>query len=126
LNDLQKRSNQLAITEVQQMKTLEFALLMVPLLWPAIAGARDCKARFAVAYLDGGTMQVGLTPDQAKFRQRNGTTRYAGMCLDEQKPGYLIMWVHGAPDERTAQMAVQSFQKARGMEVSSDGRLPAA
>jgi hypothetical protein len=111
---LQKRSNQLAITEVQQMKTFKFALLIVPLLWLGTAGAQDCKVRFAVAYLDGGTMQVGLTPDQAKFWQRNSTMRYAGMCLDEQKPGYLIMWVRRAPDERTAQMAVQAFQKARG------------
>jgi len=65
---------------------------LILLLLAAPAGAQSCKFKIAFAYWDGKTLQLGLTPDQAKSWAREKTKRYADFCLDGSSPDYVIAW----------------------------------
>lgn len=54
--------------------------------------AQECKIKIAVAHWDGKTLQIGLTPDQAKFWNREKAKRYSRLCLSGDQPDYVIAW----------------------------------
>ncbi|MGH9714924.1 MAG: hypothetical protein ACRD5M_16645 [Candidatus Acidiferrales bacterium] len=107
------------------MRILKFGPLLIFLLWPTTSGAQDCKLRFSVAYLDGKSLQVGLTPDQKKFWTHKGAVQYPGLCLDDLKPDHLIIWMRGTPDEEIAQSAARAFKRARDGKGSAKTQVVA-
>jgi len=107
------------------VRALKFAPLLILLLCSADVRAQDCKIRFAVAYLNGNTLQVGLTPEQLRFWRHNGPAHYPGLCLDDQKPDHLIIWMRGTPDEGAARAAALSFRRTHGEEALIETRASA-
>jgi hypothetical protein len=71
--------------------------------------AQDCKIKFAVAYWDGRTLEVGLTFDQAKFWGREKAKRYPTLCLNGDQPDFVIAWT-----ERTASDEIKKVAVRRG------------
>jgi hypothetical protein len=91
----------------------KYALALILVLWPAASRAQDCKIRFSVAYSDGKDLQVGLTADQTKFWQRDAEKRYKGLCLDTEKPEYLIYWTEDVSGDVLVQSAVQDLNRVK-------------
>ena len=70
------------------------------------SSAQDCKLKFSVAYTDGKTIQVGLTPEQKKFWDHDSGKRFKGLCLDENAPDFIILWNQGLNGAELAQTSV--------------------
>jgi hypothetical protein len=105
------------------MKPLRYVLALILLLWPAAGRAQDCKIRFSVAYSDGKDLQVGLTADQTKFWQHEAEKRYRGLCLDVEKPEYLIYWTENISGDVVVQSAVQDLNRVRRAAPSTTQRF---
>jgi hypothetical protein len=73
------------------MRPLLSAMLFLLFLAPSVS-AQACKVTFAIAHWDGKTVQVGLSPDQAKFWNREKAKRYSGLCLSGYEPDFVIAW----------------------------------
>jgi hypothetical protein len=95
------------------MKSPKYALAVILLLWPTVSRAQDCKIRFSVAYSDGKDLQVGLTADQTKFWQHEAGKRYKGLCLDEEKPEFLIFWTEATAGDVLVQSVAQDLNRVR-------------
>jgi hypothetical protein len=80
---------------------------------PVLATAQECKVKFAVAYADGKTLQVGLTAEQKKFWDREGVKHFKGMCLDAKEPNYIILWSEGLSGAESAQAGIDQFNRGR-------------
>jgi hypothetical protein len=55
----------------------------------------SCSVRFGVVHLDprlpsGGI--AGLTKHQSEWFKKTGAKKFSGLCEDEAKPDYLILW----------------------------------
>jgi hypothetical protein len=88
-------------------------LLVLLLFFPLASPAQDCKARFSVAHSDGKTIQPGLTAEQTKFWQQNGEKKYKGICLDEEKPQYLILWTEDLANGQISQAITDDLNRVR-------------
>ncbi|GEM_PF-3259385 len=71
-----------------------------------IAPAQDCKLKFSVAYTDGKTIQVGLTPDQKKMWDLDAPKKFKGMCLDDKAPEFIVLWSQDLNGAELAQTSV--------------------
>jgi hypothetical protein len=80
---------------------------------PLLLAAQECKLKFVVAYNDGKTLQVGLTPEQKKFWEHESAKHFKGMCLDAKEPNYIILWSEGLSGAETAKAAVDWFNRVR-------------
>jgi hypothetical protein len=70
------------------------------------AGAQDCKLKFSVAYTDGKTVQVGLTPEQKKMWDHDAAKKFKSLCLDDKAPDFLVLWNQGLNGAELAQVGV--------------------
>ena len=68
--------------------------------------AEDCKLKFSVAYSDGKSIQLGLTPDQKKLWDHDSAKRFKGLCLDENAPDFIILWNQGLNGAELAQTSI--------------------
>lgn len=89
--------------------------------WTAGALGQECKTKFAVAYTDGKTLQVGLTQEQKKFWDHDGAKKFKRMCLDQLKPDYLILWTYGLSGAELNQVGVDSYNRARETGQATSG-----
>jgi hypothetical protein len=80
---------------------------------PFLLAAQECKLKFVVAYNDGKTLQVGLTPEQKKFWEREGAKHFKSMCLDSKEPNYIILWSEGLSGAEAAKAAIDQFNRVR-------------
>jgi len=71
-----------------------------------LAPAQDCKLKFSVAYTDGKDLQVGLTQDQKKMWDHDGSKKFRGICLDDKTPDYIILWNQGLNGSELAKASV--------------------
>jgi hypothetical protein len=112
-------------------------LLVLLFFFPLASPAQDCKAHFSVAHSDGKTIQPGLTAEQSKFWQQNGEKKYKGMCLDEEKPQYLILWTEDLVNGQISQAITDDLNRVRrapsstgirnqGTEKASVNAIPSA
>jgi hypothetical protein len=83
--------------------------------------AQDCRLKFSVAYSDGKTIQVGLTPDQKKMWDREGAKKFKGMCLDDKTPDFIILWNQGLNGAELAQVNIDQFNNARTTDTRNNG-----
>jgi hypothetical protein len=91
-------------------------IFVVVVGWAILCGvsqAQDCKMKFAVGYTDGTKMQTGLTPEQRKYWDKEGTKKFKGMCLDFAKPDYMILWSVGVAGKELAESGVGNFNRSR-------------
>lgn len=99
--------------------------LFVPILFltssALLTSAQDCKLKFSVAYTDGKTVQVGLTPEQKKMWDRDAPKKFKGLCLDDKAPDFIILWNQGLNGSELAQVSVDRFNDARTTDVRSNG-----
>jgi hypothetical protein len=84
-----------------------------------VSPAQDCKLKFSVAYSDGKSIQVGLTPDQKKFWDHDASKKFKGLCLDENSPDFIILWNQGLNGAELAQSSVD-----RANVILSTGQTP--
>jgi hypothetical protein len=84
-----------------------------------LSSAQDCKLKFSVAYTDGKTLQVGLTPDQKKMWDHDAAKKFKGLCLDDKTPDFIILWNQGLNGSELAQSSVD-----RANVVLSTGQNP--
>lgn len=105
------------------MRIPKHALILMLLLWPAASRAQDCKVRFSVAYSDGTDLQVGLTADQTKLWQHDAEKRYKGLCLDTEKPDYLIYWTQNVAGDALVQSAVRDINRSKVVAPSTSQRF---
>jgi hypothetical protein len=82
-------------------------------LCPALLLGQQCKVKFAVAYTDGKDLRVGLTEEQAKFWKQDGAKKFKGMCLDAEKPDYLVLWTEGLSGAELLDSTVANFNRGR-------------
>ena len=75
------------------------------------AQAQDCKAKFAVAYLEGKQIEPGLTQDQQKYWDKEGAKKFKGLCLNVAKPDFVILWTVGVTGKESAEVAVANFNR---------------
>jgi hypothetical protein len=94
---------------------LAFSLAASALLTPA----QDCKLRFSVAYSDGKSIQVGLTPEQKKMWDHDAAKKYKSLCLDEKSPDFIILWNQGLNGAELAQTGID-----RANVILSTGQTP--
>ena len=87
--------------------------------WPFLLAAQECKVKFVVAHSDGKAMQVGLTPEQKKFWDREGAKHFTGMCLDAKEPNYIILWSEGLSGAELAQSSLDQFNRGRATGQNS-------
>ncbi len=73
--------------------------------------AQDCKLKFSVGYTDGKQIQPGLTPDQKKYWDAEGSKKLKGMCLDYAKPDYVILWSVGVSGKELLEIGVANFNR---------------
>jgi hypothetical protein len=98
----------------------KIAWIAIPFVaWPFMLSAQDCKLKFAVVYADGKDFQVGLTPEQKKLWDHDGTKKYKGMCIDAKAPDYLILWSDGLSGVELVKAGVDHFNVVR-----STGQAP--
>ena len=71
-----------------------------------LAPGQDCKLKFSVAYTDGKDLQVGLTQDQKKMWDHDGSKKFRGICLDDKTPDYIILWNQGLNGSELAKASV--------------------
>ncbi len=83
--------------------------------------AQDCKLKFSVAYTDGKTIQVGLTPDQKKMWDHDAARKFKGMCLDDKAPDFIVLWNQGLNGSELAQVNVDQFNDARTTDARNNG-----
>jgi len=76
-----------------------------------VAQGQDCKVKFAVAYVEGKQIQPGLTQDQKKYWEKEGTKKFKGMCLDLAKPDYVVLWAVGVSGKELSQVAIANFNR---------------
>ena len=91
-------------------------IFVVVVGWAILCGvsqAQDSKMKFAVGYTDGTKMQTGLTPEQRKYWDKEGTKKFKGMCLDFAKPDYMILWSVGVAGKELAESGVGNFNRSR-------------
>lgn len=81
--------------------------------------AQDCKLKFSVAYTDGKSVQIGLTPEQKKMWDHDGPKKFKGMCLDDKSPNYIILWNQGLNGSELARASVDQAN-----EVLATGQMP--
>ena len=81
--------------------------------------AQECKLKFSVAYTDGKTIQVGLTPEQKKMWDHDGAKKFKGMCLDDKAPGFVILWNQGLNGAELGQTSVDQFNTVRSTGQSN-------
>jgi len=86
-----------------------------------LTSAQDCKLKFSVAYTDGKTVQVGLTPGQKKMWDHDGAKKFKGMCLDDKAPDYIVLWNQGLNGAELAQTSVDNFNQYRTSDPRSNG-----
>jgi hypothetical protein len=67
---------------LQKVCVLSFFLAVSALSF----SAQDCKLKFSVAYSDGKSIQVGLTPEQKKMWDHDAAKKFKGLCLDDKAP----------------------------------------
>ena len=76
------------------MKALISALVFA-LFLPVAAEAQSCKVFFTVIesdpHLPGGEM-AALSPAQQKWWGKKGAKRFSGICIDNNKAEYKIVW----------------------------------
>jgi len=101
------------------MKPSKHALSLILLLWPVASRAQDCRIRFSVTYADGKDLEVGLTADQTKFWQHEAEKHYKGLCLDTEKPEYLIYWTEDMSGDVLVQSTVQDLNRYRRAAAST-------
>jgi hypothetical protein len=71
------------------------------------ANAQDCKLKFSVAYSDGKSIQIGLTPEQKKMWDHDASKKFKGLCLDDKTPDFIILWNQGLNGAELAQVSVE-------------------
>jgi hypothetical protein len=89
------------------------ALLLCAAAFAGALQAQECKAKFAVGYMDGKGVQSGLTTEQRKYWEKEGVKKFKGVCLDFTKPEYLILWSVGLSGKELAESGVGNFNRAR-------------
>jgi hypothetical protein len=94
------------------VRNIPFVLLCAILGCAEVAG-QECKTKFAVGYTDGKQVQSGLTPEQRKFWEKDGSKKFKGICLDFAKPDYVILWSVGVSGKELAESSVSNFNRAR-------------
>jgi hypothetical protein len=80
---------------------------------PLLPAAQECRLKFVVTYNDGKMLQVGLTPEQKKFWEREGAKHFKGMCLDGKEPNYIILWSEELSGAEAAKAAIDQFNRVR-------------
>ena len=83
------------------------------------SNAQTCTISYSVAFSDGKTVQVGLTAEQKKFLEGDGTKRYKGICLNPANPDYLILWTEGLSERPGKSDGRRGNQRARPGETTS-------
>jgi hypothetical protein len=84
-----------------------------------VSHAQDCKLKFSVAYSDGKSIQVGLTPEQKKLWDHDSAKKFKGLCLDENAPDFIILWNQGLNGSELAQTSID-----RANVTLSTGQTP--
>lgn len=77
------------------------------------SNAQTCTISYSVAFSDGKTVQVGLTAEQKKFLEGDGTKRYKGICLNPANPDYLILWTEGLSGSELAKVTADAATRGR-------------
>lgn len=103
------------------MKGRLFVAAAPYLLLCGLGTAQECKLKFAVAYTDGKALQIGFTEDQKKFWEHDGAKKFKGMCIDAQKPAFLILWSEGLSGAEINKAAVDNFNRGRATGQNASG-----
>jgi len=96
-----------------------FVLALFLAASPFLSPAQECKLKFSVAYSDGKTIEVGLTPEQKKMWDHDAPKKFKGMCLDDKTPDIIILWNQGLTGSELAKASVDSVNV-----VLSTGQRP--
>jgi hypothetical protein len=84
-----------------------FRCLLFLLAVAAIStSAQDCKLKFSVAFSDGKSIQVGLSPEQKKMWDHDAVKKFKSLCLDEKAPDFIILWNQGLNGSELVQVGV--------------------
>jgi len=89
------------------------SLLILVAATPVFLFAQECKLRFSVVYNSGESMQVGLTPDQKKMWDHDGSKKFKGMCLDPKQPDFIILWSAGLNGAELVKASLDHFNVVR-------------
>lgn len=103
------------------MRKQIFAVVIGGAVLCGASWAQDCKAKFAVGYTDGTKTQTGLTPEQRKYWDKEGSKKFKGMCLDFAKPDYMILWSVGVAGKELVESGVGNFNRNRETGESTTG-----
>jgi hypothetical protein len=87
------------------------AAIMFVGVFASMLVAQDCKVKFGVGYTDGKQIQPGLTPEQKKYWETEGSKKLKGMCLDLAKPDYVILWSVGVSGKELLEVGVANFNR---------------
>jgi hypothetical protein len=104
------------------MTKMLFSLCPLLLLFPSSALGQECKARFSVAYTDGKTTQPGMSADQLKFWKQNAEKKYKGLCLDDEKPQFLLVWSDALENAHISQGITDDVNRIRRAPSSTNTR----
>ena len=83
------------------------------------SSAQDCKLKFSVAYSDGKSIQVGLTPEQKKMWDHDSVKKFKGLCLDDKAPDYIVLWNQNVNGAELAKTSVDQFNAIRSTGESN-------
>lgn len=80
---------------------------------PFLVQAQGCKVKFAVAYADGESLQIGLTAEQKKMWDHESAKKFRSLCVNSKDPDYVVLWSEGLNGAELTKVGLNHFNQVR-------------